>query len=160
MWPKVKRSMDSQSTLLEPSTNAPIVITAKAASSMALLSDLSKELVELTLRRKLMERLRDSGVGTYRIECQVLNIHEEDKEGKKRYKKNKKIKNLEFLRNHRDQKQVKEILELKMKHLKGLENKKRREYERNRRKIKAEFQKDGKINKFKRIIKRIAKTVS
>ena len=58
---------DGISNLPEPTTQPPIVLTANAANLMETLGRLARELTSLCLRRRLMEELRRSGVGTYNI---------------------------------------------------------------------------------------------
>ena len=78
----------------------------------------------------------------------------------KRRRKKIRGENLRFLKENRDKEQVKEVLNVKIKHLRRIENRKRREYGRDRKRFEKEFQKDGKMGRFKRIVRRIAKEVS
>ena len=62
---------------LGPIITTPLEETAHAASVMGHLVQLSKQVTKCTLSRRLLERLKEEKVGTYRVEIQALNFNQD-----------------------------------------------------------------------------------
>ena len=141
-----------------PNPTPPVLTTAKAAKTPSHLENLSKQVCNATLERKLFEMLKEKKIGTPALENQALRLEIDAKEFKGKQKGGpKKIKGrkTKFIRENRNPRKVVDLLKLKIRYCRALEERLRREYKEVRKEVEQGMKE--RPNRFRRLIKKISK---
>ena len=141
--------------------DTPYVQTVDTAKAMSRLLKLSRDVTKVTLSRRLFQVLKVEKIGTFKLECEAINLLEgnsniEGKEGER-----KKERKIELIKRNRDPEKVVDLIDLKLKYMQKEEQSKRKEYAKYKREIGKIFEREGKgkKKKFSRMIKKVAKDV-
>ena len=121
--PKLKMGLSQLSAITDQET-------VPTAEVMCHLLKLSMDVTNVTLNRNLFEVLREEKIGTYKLECEAMNLFVDGTSSKGKERSGKKEKKIEVIRNHRDGDKVKDLIDLKVKYMLKEEKSKRKEYAR------------------------------
>ena len=119
---------------------------------------MGKLVTEEELDERLLSGLLKKKVGTYRIECQALELV---RDAEKRNKEKSRILNgkskWETIKGGRDPEKVADVLKLKLEYCKAKKNELKKEYRKEKKHLEECHQREGQQRKFRKIISRIAK---
>ena len=133
----------------------PIILksTSEEGNNQGRLHTLSKWVSKVTLKRKMLERMMENKVASFKIEGMAYrNIMEAKGQSNKA--------NWGEILSNREWPKVRDILELKIKYCKDIEEEAREEYKREKKKVREKFKKNKQMMKYDKLIARIGKQIS
>ena len=145
---------------MDPNVNHYLETTVKTALSPGKLRRLGRQMTEFSLDENLMCELAVKKIGTFKLECQAYNLHLESVKGKfkggNEEGKKEKGNKLKLIRENRDPEKVLDLLRLKNKYCQDRKKETKKEYLKEKKRLREEHLKTGKERKFRKIISRIS----
>ena len=129
----------------------PMMNTVKTGLSPSKLIALGKRVTEEDLDVRLLSDLRKHRIGTFKIECEALKLHDEAMKGES---KNILGSKWDKIRGGRDAGKVEDLLKLKIGYAQKRKKELRKEYVEEKRRLEEGLKSEGRERKFGKIMKR------
>ena len=102
--------------------------TVKTANKAGQLQELSKQISNVNLEKRLFLMLKEQKIGTFKLELQALNLHQEDRKRDRKDKYNRRKKKIQLVIEGRNEGKVLDLIKLKLQYIQREEKELKKEY--------------------------------